>query len=88
MSSLEEMETSGEDSMFFQDGLEVLEDGSTDDLIDAYVAPENYAQEGTPVREGKGGFTAVANGSSFQQQIYKTWLECGYPGLFMEQCRK
>ena len=55
MSSLEEMETSGEDSMFFQDGLEVLEDGSTDDLIDAYVAPENYAQEGTPVREGKGG---------------------------------
>ena len=28
LSSLEEMETSGEDSMFFQDGLEVLEDGS------------------------------------------------------------
>ena len=64
LSSLEEMETSGEDSMFFQDGLEVLEDGSTDDLIDAYVAPENYAQEGTPVREGKGGFTAVANGNA------------------------
>lgn len=32
--------------LFFQEGLEVLEDGSTDDLIDAYVAPENYAQEG------------------------------------------
>ena len=70
LSSLEEMETSGEDSMFFQDGLEVLEDGSTDDLIDAYVAPENYAQEGTPVREGKGGFTAVANGSTLFSSKY------------------
>ena len=56
--------------MFFQDGLEVLEDGSTDDLIDAYVAPENYAQEGTPVREGKGGFTAVANGSTLFSSKY------------------
>ena len=45
-------------------------DGSTDDLIDAYVAPENYAQEGTPVREGKGGFTAVANGSTLFSSKY------------------
>ena len=70
LSSLEEIETPGEDSMFFQDGLEVLEDGNTDDLIDAYVAPENYAQEGTPVREGKGGFTAVANGSTLFSSKY------------------
>ena len=70
LSSLAEMETPEEDSMFFQDGLEVLEDGNTDDLIDAYVAPENYAQEGTPVREGKGGFTAVANGSTLFSSKY------------------
>ena len=39
-------------------------------MIDAYVAPENYAQEGTPVREGKGGFTAVANGSTLFSSKY------------------
>ena len=33
LSSLEEIETSGEDSMFFQDGLEVLEDGSTERAV-------------------------------------------------------
>ena len=42
--------------------------------LDAYVAPENYAQEGTPVREGKGGFTAVANGST---PVSYTHLVCG-----------
>ena len=57
--------------LFFQDGSgSCFEDGSTDDLIDAYVAPENYAQEGTPVREGKGGFTAVANGSTLFSSKY------------------
>ena len=89
LSSLEEMETSGEDSMFFQDGLEVLEDGSTDDLIDAYVAPEKLCTGRNSCKRRKGRFYRCCKWKyAFQQQIYKTWLECGYPGLFMEQCRK
>lgn len=68
-------EDSKEDDGFradFQDlevGSEEIE-AETDSLIDTYIAPEDYVQEGSPVKNGSGGFTPVTIGQSYFSSKY------------------
>lgn len=48
----------------FYGELEETEQWDTEDMISTYIAPEGFVQEGSPVKDGNGGFTAVANGST------------------------
>ena len=61
---LSDWEENEDDAEEFYGELEMTEQWDTDDLISAYIAPEDFVQEGAPVKDGNGGFTAVANGES------------------------
>lgn len=68
-------ETEG-DAFFDGNAVELLEEddffmeGDTEDMIAAYIAPDNYVQEGSPVKNGSGGFTPVTIGETYFSSKY------------------
>ena len=68
-------ETEG-DAFFDGNAVELLEEddffmeGDTEDMIAAYIAPDNYVQEGNPVKNGGGGFTPVTIGETYFSSKY------------------
>ena len=59
-----------EDYVGFAEGEDVFEESETEDMVAAYIEPDGYKQEGNPVKDGNGGFTAVTIGENYFSSKY------------------